>query len=289
MEKLEPKINYYIIAGILISVLFFAIANAFEPQVDSQLDFFELVFVLAYAAPAVFCFAVAKRYWPAKVFGKPYLALGIAYAVTAIGAAMFDYYQIVEQVENPYPYYPDLFFAAFYPLAIYHLRTNIHFIRGAQKPELKRSHVALLIILPLGVTSLYAFGLLVPVEFPDVEIYDDTSTLNLLPRVISHMRFDLMQERDDQFWNGFYAGIYFVAGTTATLAWAIIGAQVFRGSMLGVPWGLLLVGIGLTTVADVSYYYTSIYYYERENPIIAIWVLGCMIVSYALYLHKKQI
>jgi hypothetical protein len=52
---------------------------------------------------------------------------------------------------------------------------------------------------------------------------------------------------------------------------------------------LLLVGIGLTTAADVSYYLTQWEYYDRTNPIIAIWVLGSMIVCYALYLHKKQI
>jgi hypothetical protein len=287
-EKAEGQINYYVIAGILISILFFIVANAIEPQINEQLDFFELIFVLAYAAPAVFSFSLVRGYGRKTLFGRAYLSLGIAYAVTSIGAFLFDYYQMIG-VENPYPSWIDVLFGAFYPFAIYHLRTNIYFIRRVQKPVLKKSHIALLIIIPLGVTSLYAFGLSTNVSFTEEQIYDDDSTLNLMPRVLSHMRFTPVEEHDQQFWNGFYTGIFFVAATTFTFTWAIIGAQVFRGSILGAPWGLLLVGIGLNTVADVSYYYTSIYAYDRTNLIIGVWVLGCMLVSYALYLHKRKL
>lgn len=97
------------------------------------------------------------------------------------------------------------------------------------------------------------------------------------------------QERDQQFYNGFYTGLFFVASTTFIFSWAIIGVRGFRSTVLGVPWGLLLVGIGLAAITDVSYYYASIYAYDRTNPIIGIWVLGCIIVCYALYLHKKQL
>lgn len=365
-------INYYVISCILIAVLFFTIANAVEPQINNQLDFFELIFILAYSAPAIFSFIVARRYGRSTIFGKTYLALGIGFSLTTIGATLFDYYQMIG-IENPYPSWIDVFFAAFYPFAIYHLRTNIHFIRRTQKPELKRGHILLLILIPLGVTSLYTFGQLMSVDFrgndlvgivtfnhnPTIvsreefvpadstndfslalnmtitgivtdsnnkpldnmaiiltpnenvvtkmnstvdgeylfvvpvslkgAIYDNDTTFNLTPRAVSQIRFTPMEEYDETFWKGFYTGIFFVAATTFTFSWAVIGAQVFRGSILGAPWGLLLVGIGLTTVADVSYYYTSIYYYDRTNPIIGIWVLGCMLVSYALYLHRKQL
>ncbi len=285
----KPVLNYYIIAAIFIGILFFTIANAYEVQINEQLDFFELVFILAYAAPAGFSFAIARRYWPSTVFGKAYLSLGIAYSATSIAAFLFNYYQIWEGIENPYPSWIDVLFASFYPFAIYHLKTNIYFIRGAQKPKLKMSHILILIVIPLGVTSLYAFGSLVPVSFSEDKIYDDDSTLNLLPKVVSHIQFGDIEEYDDEFWPGYFAGIFFVGATTFTFSWAIIGAQVFQRSMLGMPWGLLLVGIGMGTVADVAYYYTSIFYYDRTNPIISIWVLGCILVCYALYLHKKQI
>ncbi len=295
-EKLESGTNYYVIAGIFISILFFILANALEPQVNEQLDLFELIFILAYASPAVFSFAIAKRYWPSKVFGKAYLALGIAYSLTAIGASLFDYFQMAG-MENPYPYWPDLFFAAFYPFAIYHLRTNIHFIRGAQKPRLKKNQVLLLVIIPLGVTLFYAYGAWVydPSlglfdldKARNTESYVDGTPVNMVPRILT-LTTSERTEHDQEFINGYLVGIYFVAATSLTFAWTIIGAQVFRGSVLGLPWGMLLVGIGLNTVADVSYYYTSIQGYDRSNAIIGLWVLGCMMVSYALYMHKKQI
>jgi hypothetical protein len=295
-EKLEHGVNYYVIAGIFISVLFFILANALEPQIDEQLDLFELIFILAYAAPAVFSFAIAKRYWPSKVFGKAYLALGIAYSLTAIGASLFDYYQM-SGIPNPYPYYPDLFFAAFYPFTIYHLRTNINFIRGAQKPSLKRNHIMLLVVIPIGVTAFYAYGawnydpslgLFDLDKARSTEAYVEGGPIDLIPRLFTLMASGPI-EHDEDFIKGYLVGIYFTAATSFTFGWAIIGAQVFRGSVLGLPWGMILVGIGLNTVADVSYYYTSIEGYDRSNAIIGLWVLGCMIVSYALYMHKKQI
>ncbi|MFI5416638.1 MAG: hypothetical protein ACHQW9_01125 [Nitrososphaerales archaeon] len=286
--KSESGINYYVIAVIFISALFFVVANAFEPQINTQLDFFELVFILGMFAPAVFSFIIARRYWPSPVFGKAYLSLGLAYALTAIGAIIFDYYQIVEKIENPYPSIADVFFMAFYPFAIYHLRTNIHFIRRVQKPELKKSQIMLLIVIPLGVAAFYTFGLLYQPVFHDVGIPDESTSLNLVPRIFTQMTFDSINNMDLHT-AGFYLGIVFVAATSLTFAWAIIGAQVFRGSSLGAPWGMLLVGIAMNTIADVSYYYTSISSYDRSNPIIGMWILGDMLVCYALYLHKKQL
>lgn len=286
--KSGSEINYYVIAAIFISALFFVLANAYEPQINTQLDFFELIFILGMFAPAVFSFIIARRYWPSAVFGKAYLALGIAYALTAIGASIFDYYQIVEKIENPYPSIADVFFMAFYPFAIYHLRTNIHFIRRVQKPELKKNQLLLLIIIPLGVTSFYTFALLYHPVFDDALPSDESGPLSLVPRVFTQMAFESKIDME-QHTAGFYLGIIFVAATSLTFAWAIVGAQVFRGSSLGAPWGMLLIGIGMNTLADVSYYYTSISYYDRSNPIIGVWVLGYMLVCYALYLHKKQL
>ena len=338
IAKQERKsINYYVIAGILIAVLIFIFLNSLEPQIDYQLDFFELMFILAYAAPAVFSFVIAKRYWGSKVFGKAYLSLGIAYALTSIGAALFDYYQMFSKIANPYPYYPDIFFSTFYPFAIYHLQRNTRYFNMG---KLKRRQIMLLIVIPLGVTSIYVFGLLaqvsVPGSVPDLlsrqivvgdttfsvspatansqyqhmvvgnttydlipinltgstvypQIYDNKVRLNLVPIIFKSITFGPPVPHDQTFYNGFFTGVYYVAATTETFAWAVVGSQAFRRSILGAPWGLLLAGIGLNTIADVSYYYTSIYSYDRTNPVIGIWILGCMIVCYALYLHRKQV
>lgn len=335
-ENIRGDLNYYVITGIFISVLFFTVVNSFEPQIDAQLDFFELVFILGYTATAVFSFIVAKRYWGSEIFGKAYVALGIAYAATAIGATLFDVYQI-QGIANPYPYYPDIFFALFYPFAIYHLRRNTNYF----KRKLDKKQKTILIIIPATITLAYAFALLVPITIlssvPDLlssqekppklvpnvnsingpsnslqsttignttyylvpvkysgstiypQIYDKNVLFKLVPIVITNMKFGQMQQHDQTFYNGFYMGVFYVAATTFTFAWAIIGFQVFRGTVLGIPWGLLLVGIGLNSIGDMSYYYTSIYSYDRTNPIIGVWVGGCMIVCYALYRHRKQI
>ncbi len=287
-----PKsINYYVIAAIFISVLLFTFANAIEPQINAQLDFFELIFVLAYAAPAVFSFSVARKRWGSLVFGRAYLSLAIAYGLGAIGAALYDYYQMAG-VDNPYPGIPDIFFFLYYIFAIIHLRINTRFgARLGAGGRLTRHQKMIIIIIPLAVTSIYAFGLLfAPAISVTDSVPDDKEVFNLVPIFLENTRFDPLPESDPSFWKGYFAGIYFVAATTAVFAWAIVGAQVFRrSSQLGTPWALLIIGLGLNAVGDVSYYFTSIYSYDRTNPIIGVWVLGFMIVCYALYLHEKRV
>lgn len=294
-ESLEPRLNYYIISVIFIAILLFTLANSLEPQIDAQLDFFELIFILGSAATSIFSFVVGFRYWPSKIFGHAYLALGIAYALTCVGSALFNYFQITG-MSNPYPYYPDVFFAAFYPFAIFHLRKNIKYFRGAHKSTLQRKQLGLLIAIPLGITLVYAYGAWI--YDPSFALFDldkaasdtiesDMGSLNLIPRIF--LLSDNTVIRDSEFINGYLTGIYFVSATSFVFAWTIVGAQIFRKSVLGLPWGLLLVGIGLNTIADVSYYYTSIEGYDRSNPIISLWMLGYMFVCYALYIHKKQL
>lgn len=294
-KHLEPHLNYYVISAIFIAILIFTFANSLEPQIDTQLDLFELIFILGSAITSIFSFIVGFRYWPSKVFGQAYLALGIAYALTCIGSVLFDYYQI-NGMPNPYPYYPDIFFAAFYPFAVFHLRKNIKYFRGSHKSILQRQQLAILIVIPLGVTSVYAYGawmydsslaLFDLDNAIDVKTKPVVGTLNLMPRVFSLP--DTIIVRDPEFIDGYLTGIYFVAATSFVFAWTIVGAQIFRKSILGLPWGLLLVGIGLNTIADVVYYYTSIEDYDRSDPIISLWVLGYVFVCYALYMHKKQL
>jgi hypothetical protein len=119
------------------------------------------------------------------------------------------------------------------------------------------------------------------------ESFSNDGTIDLIPRIFTLP--EPMHTRDFDFVKGYLTGLFFVAATSIVFTWTIIGAQVFRGSVLGLPWGLLLVGIGLNTIADISYYYTQIEGYDRSNAIISLWVLGYMLVCYALYLHKKQL
>lgn len=337
-QKTKTEINYYIIAAIFISVLLFTFANSIEPQIDYQMDIFELIFSMAYAAPAIFSFFVAKK-MRGGMFGKAYLALTIAYGLGAIGSVLFTVFQMFYGIDNPYPNWPDAFFICFYLFALYHLTITT---RLDGKKKLNKGQKTLVIIIPLAITSIYVFSLLagpslsvsnsvpdllsheitigdttfqlipstsqsqsqhlivdnvtydlIPLNLTDTkypQIYDSSVRLNLSPIFFKNTSFGPQQSHDMTFWPGFFAGTYYVAATTAVFAWALVGAQVFRkSSMLGTPWALLVVGLGLNSVGDVTYYFTSIYSYDRTTPILGIWVLGFMIASYALYLHRKRI
>jgi len=334
-EKAGKGLNYYVLAGIFISVIIFAVGNTQEPQIDTQIDFFEFSLILAYFAPGVMGYIIAKRYWGSQVFGKAYLALATAFTTTAIGQIIFQHFQLIG-VSNPFPSWPDLGYGCFYPLAIYHLWKNIHYF----KKKLDRKQKIMLIIFPAGITSIYILALLMPISvvggvsdlmsnvvniggtnyqlvntntpnnnYQHIAVDNATYYLvpvsssdtaypqnnnknivfNLMPLFISNSTINSMTQHDETFWKGFFAGIYYVAGASIAFALAMIGFQVFRGTMLGVAWGLLLVGLGLVSLADMSYYYTSIYFWDRTNPVIAIYVAGCMVTCYALFKHRQHL
>ena len=335
LEKTE--INYYVVAAIFAAIVVFDVANSWEPQIDSQLDFFELMRIFGFAAASIFAFSVARRYWGSKVFGKAYTSLGIGYGLYFIGDVLWYVYQVGYQVSNPYPYYPDIGYFGFYPFAIYHLRTNVNFMTNG---KLSRSQKAVLISIPSVILSIYLFAELVPIEAPysiqalssqlinigntaysivpttasshstqyvviENKFYDlvpsDLQSLAsnqqqdknqlfyLIPTSIFNIKFGHTQPHDQAWYNGFWMGNAYVVATSLTFAYAIIGAQLFRGKILGTAWGLLLLGIGLNWVADVQYYFFSITYYDRSSPVHGIWLGGAMIVCYALYKHKKHL
>ena len=132
--------------------------------------------------------------------------------------------------------------------------------------------------------NLYALVPLDTTADPQIPLVD------LVPVTISNFRIvGEPMPGDLHFWSGFLIGLYYNSATTINLAWAILGMTVFRSSLLGRAWGLLLVGIALLAAADIIFDFSSIYYYDRTNPTIPIWVFGCMIMCYALYLHRKNI
>jgi hypothetical protein len=258
-QKLGDGINYYVLAAIGVLIVFFSFDNALTPQVDRELDFFELTYMLGQAAASVFSFVVAKRYWGSKVLGRAYLSLAIGYALYCTGTVLWLIFQIDYGVANPYPYWPDIGYFLFYPFAIFHLATNVHFF----KRRLERNDKYLIALAPAIVTIVYIFLLLFSVGNTSAD-----------------------QKHDQQFWNGMFMGAAYVGATTIMFSYSLIGFRIFRNSLLGAPWGLLLIGLSLNWVGDFLYYYSSIYFYDRTSPIIGIWMASYMIVCYALYKHR---
>jgi len=269
-SKLSDGINYYVLAFIGIGTMIFLVGNSIETPIENKLDGYEILSSMGFAAATIFAFVLAKRYWGSEIFGRSYLALAIGYLCYSIGWNLWWYYEIYEKVENPYFYYPDIFFIAFYPLVIYHIRKNFKYFKRTTTSNQKLT----IIIIPLVLSSVYAFFGLVPVEAEGGLL---TLKINEFP------------DYDTRFYAEFFTGLGFTFASALTFSFAIVGAQIFRTTVLGAAWGLLLLGIMINTAADTYYYIYELFGdYERSDPVIGIWLLSTVIICYGLFKHRKE-
>ena len=78
----------------------------------------------------------------------------------------------------------------------------------------------------------------------------------------------------------------YVVSSAAILALAILGFTVFRHSVLGAAWIMLVIGIFLYSIADVWYYYLEEIGFSITNPVNTLWILSN--TDIALYLQKTS-
>jgi len=195
---------------------------------------------------------VAKRYWGSAVFGKTYLALALAFFLLFIGDSAYIYYEWYTD-EAPYPSIADVFFLLFYPFAAFHLVQNIKYFKKDLKWGPKIAVPALVII----IVGIFAF---ISIDMIEEEPFD------------------------------FYFGLMFVFASAVITSLAILGASIFRDSILGAAWLLLAGGIFAFTFADVWYYYLELVEgYDGTHFVNTLWVLGNTAIIYALYKHRKTI
>jgi hypothetical protein len=253
-QGLEQSLNYKmlgLIVGLGVSFQLSLFFGLAVPITD-RFDTTLLIELVTPVIPSIFAFLVARRYWGSEVFGKAYFALGLAYLMLFIGEIVWHYYLVVLQ-EEPYPSIADIFFFAFFPFAIYHLMKNSLYF----KRRLDISTKIWLTMIPIVIVSVY-----------------------------SYLTFEI----NNEFTFDFYYGLIFVAATSVTLSFAILGARVFRYSILRTVWLLLVLGIIINSVADVWYYYLEIFgQYDEIHVVNSMWTVGYMIVAYALYKHRKTI
>jgi len=264
-------INYYVLAALLVGLFIFFIGNSITPDDEETLDEYEFTTSVGWAAACILSFIVAKRYWGSKIFGKAYFALAIGFLFYNIGWNLWWFYEIWYHIENPFVALPDVFFLAFYPLAIYHIRKNYnHF-----KPTLAQSQKLIIIIIPIICCAVYIFtGLL--------QVSADGG--------FSNIQISSVPGYDTLGWIGFFLGLVFVFLSALTFSSAIVAVQIFRNTVLGTAWGLLLLGILLNASADIYYYINENFGgYVRSEPYTAIWLAGAVFVCYGLYMHRKEI
>ena len=219
---------------------------------DEEMTFGTFTYGISGIIAGIAAFIIGKRYWGSQVFGKTYLALGIAFCFIFAGDLTYIYYDWFTD-EAPYPSMADVFFLLFYPFAAYHLVKNIKYF----KKNLSWAQKIGVPILAGIVVAIFAF-----------------------------MSIDLIEEEPFDF----YFGLLFVLASSVILALAILGAAVFRDSILGKAWLLLAGGIFIFTVADVWYYYLEVIgEYNGEHWVNTLWVLGNSLIIFALIKHKKTI
>lgn len=217
-----------------------------------ELEFGDITYGLSGLASGIAALYVAKRYKGSEIFGVSYAALGIGFLFLFVGDTTYNYYDYILD-EDPYPSIADVFFLMYYPFVTYHLIKNIQYF----KKDLSLRSKLGVIALPLTVVAVFAV-----ISFDEVEGHS----------------FE------------FYFGLVFVLGSSLILSLAILGALIFRQSILGTAWLLLAIGIFIFTFADVWYYYLELSEaYSSVHVTNTLWVLSNMIIVYALYKHKKII
>lgn len=249
----------------LIIVVLVAVAHQFyimEFPDDEEMTIATWSYTISSAAAAIAAFVVGKRYWGSEVFGKTYIALAIAFTLGAVGDSMYVYYDWYTD-EAPYPSMADIFFLLFYVFAGYHLVKNIKYFKKDLSWSAKISVVAVAII----ITGIFALGSLFDLE-----------TQRIDPTLIEGEEFD------------YYFGLLYTIGSAVIFSLALLGASVFRHSVIGKAWLLLAAGIFFFTVADVWYYHLELTdSYTGDHFVNTLWVLSNAAIVYALYKHQKTI
>ena len=251
--KISSSINYKVL------VLIFALTIAYQISLylvdPEEFNVPEALYLAGILACAGFAFRVSKKYRGSEVFGKAYLFLGLAFVSWFIGDLGYVYYDHVLGLD-PYPNPFDVGFAASYVFAALHLILNTRYFRPRWNKEMKILLVGLPMVMFVGYT-LVAYS-----------VWGDYDELS----------FDL-----------FYGNL-FAVGATIELSLAIIGAVVFRQSILKEVWLLLVIGIFIWTVGDIWYGFAEVLEtFDNTHPTNTLWMASFMTIIYALYKHRKVI
>jgi hypothetical protein len=253
-SQLKSRINYKVIAlvvGIFIGMLLYD--YKYQDYVNNNFTLTDVVIILAPIGGGVACIFVARRYWGSKVFGKTYLSLAIALFLYGAGNITYEYLSDISQPNSqPYPSIADGFWIVMYPFFYYHLIRNIrHFKKTGPRP--------LVWMLPLAGSIVIAYLLIALSQQPPLDA-------------------------------GFYLGLYYNILDAGLVSLSILGVLVFRDSILGKVWLLLMIGFLIYDFADYWYYYTTDYnLYSDSHPVNMVWVLGFMVMTYALYKHTRTL
>jgi len=256
-------------ASVSIGSVFYELKNSHKPLflillgvialqigIEYQPEFFEsnliphFMIILSPLGVSIYSFAISKLYGGSKVFGRSYFVLGLAYFATFITESLYVYF--FDILNQEVPVFADYFLFLFYPLLLVHLIINIRYFTE------KISYFQKIIIVSIPVILTLVYTLLVfsnPV--------DDVSY--------------------------FYYSLIFVIFSTLQLGFVLVGFSLFRQTVLFSTWLMLLVGIFIGTIGDITYYYVEILDGNWVDNVSSLWIGSNMIMIYALFKHQKSI
>ncbi|KAF6245111.1 histidine kinase [Nitrosopumilus sp. b2] len=250
-SKLKTNINFKVIACIISAVFVFHIyVNYFSNPADTDI----IISIFSFMNPlavTIASFITAVKYIDAGIYRKAYISLGFAYLMIFLGEITYLIYDLFLGID-PYPSIADIFFFLQYPLALAYLIFNIRFFSS-----FSNRYKIWVITLPALILISYSTN-----AFAELGEYG----------------FD------------FYYGLLFVASSSLVLAFAVLGATIFRDGLLGKAWTVLVIGILSWIIGDIWYYYLELFgEFDLTHPVNLFWYGGYWIIIYALYKHKKTI
>jgi hypothetical protein len=179
-----------------------------------------------------------------------YSYVAFGIAFLAAGGGEVLYFISDHVLEQPtFPSLVDILFVPFYPLILIYLYLNTRFF----KPVFGVKH----------------FG------------------ITILPTLI--IVFYLVFLVDHEPNPRFFISLYYVVVSAISLAITIYATLIFKDSLVGKTWTLLLLGMITFTLADIVYYNLEVVNgYSLSHPVNLLWYVGYWIITYSLYKHPRS-
>ena len=253
-EHQDGSINYKFIFAIILGITTFHYLINFTQDEDTSefvLSTFSIINPIATGIAALIV-SFHHRFKDLGLKSKSFRFAYIALASAFLAAAGGEVlFFIYDYVlgEPAFPSPADVLFIPFYPLVLAFLYLNTSFC----KPTFRLSHL----------------------------------WITILPTIIIVLYLVLLGKHEQDF--QFFISLYYIVVSAVSLAFTIFAVLIFRGSLLGKTWMLLLLGIIPFTVADVVYYnLEAMNGYDLVHPVNLLWYTGYWIVTYALYKYPSR-